>query len=54
MEEHGHVLLLGIFDSVDDTKFISKSILEVKLTIFTNYQIKNIQIKIIKGIVPFN
>ena len=30
MEEHGHMLLLGIFDSVDDTKFISKSILEVK------------------------
>lgn len=34
MEEHGHMLLLGIFDSVDDTKFISKAILEVvKLTI---------------------
>ena len=29
MEEHGHMLLIGIFDSVDDTKFISKSILEV-------------------------
>ncbi len=29
MEEHGHMLLLGVLDSVDDTKFISKSILEV-------------------------
>jgi len=28
IEEHGHKVLLGIFDSVDDTKFISKSILE--------------------------
>lgn len=28
IEEHGHKILLGIFDSVDDTKFISKSILE--------------------------
>ena len=29
IEEHGHKVLLGIFDSVDDTKFISKSVLEV-------------------------
>ena len=47
MEEHGHVLLLGIFDSVDDTKFISKSILEVKILILKScFQIKYFQVQL--------
>jgi pumilio family protein 6 len=29
LEEHGHLVLLAIFDSVDDTKFVSKAVLEV-------------------------
>ena len=28
IEEHGHKILIGIFDSVDDTKFIAKSVME--------------------------
>jgi pumilio family protein 6 len=28
-EEHGHLVLLAIFDSVDDTKLVSKVVLEV-------------------------
>lgn len=31
LEEHGHLVLLAIFDSVDDTKFVSKAVLEVNL-----------------------
>lgn len=27
-EEHGHLVILAIFDSVDDTKFVSKAVLE--------------------------
>lgn len=33
IEEHGHKILLGLFDSVDDTKLIAKSILEVNTII---------------------
>ena len=29
-EEHGHLVLLGIFDSVDDTVLVSKIILSVR------------------------
>ena len=29
LEEHGHLVILAIFDSVDDTKFVSKGVLEV-------------------------
>ena len=29
LEEQGHLVILAIFDSVDDTKFISKGVLEV-------------------------
>ncbi len=29
IEEHGHKVLVGLFDSVDDTKLVAKSILEV-------------------------
>jgi hypothetical protein len=28
-EEYGHMALIAIFDSVDDTKFVSKSVLDV-------------------------
>ena len=34
-EEYGHMVLLAIFDSVDDTKFVSKSILDVKIKDFS-------------------
>ena len=29
-EEHGHLVLLGVFDSVDDTVLVSKTILAVR------------------------
>ena len=29
LEEHGHLVLLAIFDSVDDTKLVAKGVLEV-------------------------
>ena len=29
-EEYGHMVLLAIFDSVDDTKLVSKGVLDVK------------------------
>ena len=28
-EEHGHMVLLALFDVVDDTKLVSKAILDV-------------------------
>jgi pumilio homology domain family member 6 len=28
LEEHGHLILLSIFDSVDDTKFVAKAVIE--------------------------
>jgi pumilio family protein 6 len=30
-EEHGHLVLLAMFDSVDDTKLIGKAIIEVNV-----------------------
>ncbi len=35
LEEQGHPILLSIFDSVDDTKFISKGVLEVSFAYFS-------------------
>jgi hypothetical protein len=29
LEEHGHLVILALFDSVDDTKFVSKAVIEV-------------------------
>lgn len=29
IEEHGHMVILAIFDAVDDTKLVSKGILDV-------------------------
>ena len=31
LEEHGHLVILALFDSVDDTKFVSKAVIEVSL-----------------------
>jgi pumilio homology domain family member 6 len=30
-DEHGHMVLLAIFDSVDDTKLVAKLVIEVRL-----------------------
>ena len=29
LEEHGHLVILALFDSVDDTKFVAKAVIEV-------------------------
>ena len=29
-EDHGHLVLLALFDSVDDTKLVQKAIIEVR------------------------
>ncbi len=31
-EDHGHMVLLALFDVVDDTKLVSKAIIEVRLS----------------------
>ena len=41
LEEHGHLVLLAIFDSVDDTKFVSKAVLEVSWFKFKLYNLFN-------------
>lgn len=32
MEEYGHVVMLGVFDTVDDTVLVKKALLSVRLT----------------------
>ena len=36
-EEYGHMVLLAMFDSVDDTKIVYKVILEVKYSLVLSY-----------------
>ena len=42
LEEQGHLVLLAIFDSVDDTKLVQKGILEVRLQLFYLIYPKNL------------
>lgn len=34
-EEYGHLVLLALFDVVDDTKLVQKAILDVRLLYFS-------------------
>ena len=38
MEEYGHLVLLAMFDCVDDTKLVQKAIIDVRIfTIFRHF-----------------